>query len=310
MIKNCMPAFCAILLSVSASSGQDSTPLASDLTTLKPLALSSVVDEMPYYTLRPSRMTELHENYFLLSPDADDAKFQLSFQYKWFPTDTRADWLDRMRLGLVNDLFQGIHFGYTQQSFWEIGASSSPFEDHNFNPEMFYRIAPDLFSGDSLQIGYWHSSNGRDEDFSRSLDRPYVQAEKKLDGGKYTARVRGWTIRNESSDNEDIEDYIGYADLSLVYLVKPENPEKSMRFRVTGRLGEDTDHSAVEIMASCPWFKLKEALGFSKGEKLNLNPQITVMFWDGYGESLLKYNEDNTSFRVGLWFPFKPEPRK
>jgi outer membrane phospholipase A len=62
-----------------------------------------------------------------------DARIQISFKYKLFGSSSEdhgpADWR------------QGLHFAYTQRMFWDLGASSSPFRNIDYQPELIY-ISP------------------------------------------------------------------------------------------------------------------------------------------------------------------------
>src|SRR3546814_7771592 len=40
--------------------------------------------------------------------------------------------------GLPRSWRDGLHFGYTQRMFWDLGAYSSPFRNIDFQPELFY----------------------------------------------------------------------------------------------------------------------------------------------------------------------------
>ena len=53
-----------------------------------------------------------------------------------------------------------LYLAYTQVMFWDIYEQSAPFNDINYNPEIFYR----LIEGDtkfirSIDFGYHHTSN-------------------------------------------------------------------------------------------------------------------------------------------------------
>src|SRR3546814_4857749 len=93
-----------------------------------------------------------------------EARIQFSFKYQLFAS-RRAE-------GLPRSWRDGLHFGYTQHMFWDLGAYSSPFRNIDFQPELFY-LTPSttLSNGISLsaQGGIRHESNGRDGDASPSI---------------------------------------------------------------------------------------------------------------------------------------------
>src|SRR3546814_3432727 len=64
-------------------------------------------------------------------PDTNsEARIQFSFKYQLFAS-RRAE-------GLPRSWRDGLHFGYTQRMFWDLGAYSSPFRNIDFQPELFY----------------------------------------------------------------------------------------------------------------------------------------------------------------------------
>jgi len=67
--------------------------------------------------------------YFLLGTHLEDSKFQISFKYRFFDSQSI--------LGQKYKWFQGLHFGYTQTSFWDLKSESAPFEDTSYKPEFF-----------------------------------------------------------------------------------------------------------------------------------------------------------------------------
>src|SRR3546814_8016503 len=106
----------------------------------------------------------------IYGPDTNsEARIQFSFKYQLFAS-RRAE-------GLPRSWRDGLHFGYTQRMFWDLGAYSSPFRNIDFQPELFY-LTPSttLSNGISLraQGGIRHESNGRDGDASRSITSIYI----------------------------------------------------------------------------------------------------------------------------------------
>jgi len=72
----------------------------------------------------------------------NQVKFQFSFKYR---------------------VFFDLHFGFTQKSFWDFWEvnNSAPFQDSNYNPELFYPINIDIYPLNVLTIGVEHESNGQ-----------------------------------------------------------------------------------------------------------------------------------------------------
>lgn len=240
----------------------------------------------PTYVL-PARYSDSPNNapYQQLDPDGpvevlDDieAKFELS-----------------LKLKAVDGLFgkQGdVWLGYTQQSHWQVYNQdiSSPFRETNYEPEamIVFRTPYDLFglTGRLVTVGLVHQSNGRSDPLSRSWNRVYVQAG--LERGNLAFLARVWHRLEESAgddNNPDIEDFTGKGDLLASY------QHGTNRWTALVRHNFDTGHGAVELDWAFPvTAKLK---GY-------------VQLFDGYGESLIDYDHQQTTIGVGFlvtdWF--------
>ncbi len=141
--------------------------------------------------------------------DHSEVKFQLSFKVKL---------LDDI-LGRNGDLY----FAYTQRSWWQAynSEASSPFRETNYEPEAFMSFDNSWtvlgWTNTINRIGFAHQSNGRSDPLSRSWNRLY--AETIFQRGDWAFSVAPhWRIpeNDRDDDNPDLEDYIGYGDLTLV----------------------------------------------------------------------------------------------
>ena len=225
--------------------------------------------------------------YFLYGPDPSDAKFQISFKYHMLnaegPIVNRWPWLG------------GLHFGYTQTSYWDLESSSQPFDDTSYRPELF------LFYDDiqqnwlprvsrlDLQTGLQHESNGQDGDANRSLNIAYVKPILTFgDPRDYALTVapRLFVYLSQADENEDMEDYRGYGDLLLKF-----GRWDGMELASTLRKGVRGSKGSWQLDFSAPI-----------GELLfdNLDLFFQAQFFTGYGESLLRYDESDTRFRLGF----------
>jgi phospholipase A1 len=155
--------------------------------------------------------------YFLVGTDLAKSKFQISFNYRFFNPESglaqRHPWV------------KGLHFGYTQSSFWDLNSSSAPFEDNSYKPELFwvsknFISAGSLIKGLFLQSGFQHESNGQGGDDSRSTNFLYVQPLFIFfsDANHYGLQVapKLWAyVNNDNDTNPDLDQYRGYFDLEL-----------------------------------------------------------------------------------------------
>ncbi len=212
-------------------------------------------------------------------------KFQLSFKYRfWNPLGGKQECL----------LLSGLHFAYSQKSFWDLAASSAPFADVNYNPELFYlfeNLRPDWLPEHMalhLQLGYSHESNGEGSALSRSWDRAYIESALVMgDCEKLHLRIapRLWTITNTEWTNADIAEYMGYGELRL----SCGWPDAGW-LELLLRKGTEGSHGAVEANLSYPLYRVNRH--FSMFFLLQANY--------GQGDSLLSFREDQSVLRAGL----------
>ncbi len=218
-----------------------------------------------------------------------------------------------------------ITIAYTQHSFWQVYSKkqSAPFRETNYMPELFMVFPTsdkiDRLSGlKATKWGYIHQSNGQDGYRSRSWNRLYVQGnfqwgnlflsprlwyrikEDKKDDDFY----RGYIDKNgdgkpdagdelvdpfkdsKGDDNPDIEDYLGYGDIAFTYLWGQHHFGGLFRYNF-GMGGHD--RGAVELNWSYPFFGSHTTFWYFK-------------FFNGYGESLIDYNRNNTKTSLGFAF--------
>lgn len=233
--------------------------------------------------------------YFLAGPDSPNAKFQVSFKYRLVNTEPDetgipAGWLYRNATWT-----EGLHIAYTQRSLWDLEAESAPFLDSSYMPEALYeyRRLPLPASGwiDRIgaQIGFQHESNGRSGVDSRSLNiaylrMPFVFGDE--DNFHVTIEPRAWFYVGDLSENPDLTDYRGYIDLRAKI-------GWARWLQVAGlfRTGQDFNNGSTQVDVTFPLHSL-----LSESFSLYLQAQ----YFNGYGESLLLYDERSETWRVGV----------
>ena len=82
-------------------------------------------------------------------------------------------------------------------------------------------------------------------------------------------------------DNPDIEDYLGYGDLQLVY----RKGRNAYSLLLRNNFSRTDNHGALKLNWSFPLY------GRLKGY---------VQYFNGYGESLIDYNHKQQSFGLGV----------
>lgn len=212
-----------------------------------------------------------------------EARIQLSFKYQLFGSQAHTGqrkWSD------------GFYFAYTQRMFWDLGANSSPFRNIDFQPEVFYVTPPKALSDMatlSAQVGLRHESNGRDGEFSRSLNTVYIAPMAAFSLGedlRLTVAPRAWLYAGDLSDNPDIRRYRGNTGLFVEI-----GEGNGLRLSTSSRFNFGSGKGSVAADVSYP---LRRILG--GGPDFYLFGQT----FTGYGENLLDYNRRMTRLRVGV----------
>jgi phospholipase A1/A2 len=273
--------------------------LAQDVAPPAAAATNAVVPPRPSATpltnsLIPNRTDFFKEHffpyepfYFIAGPDAPNAKFQISFKYRILNNRgalaQRVPWLT------------GLHAAYTQTSLWDLSQPSSPFLDTSYKPELLYlweRVDrgrwADWFQLD-LQGGLQHESNGREGLESRSLNIAYLRPTVRLgraDGFRFTLSPRVWAYVGGLEDNPDLADYRGYADLRATL-----GWAQGLQLASTFRLGDDANHGSVQLDLTYPMYRLLSG---------SFSLYLHVQYFNGYGESLLRYNRRSDTIRFGF----------
>lgn len=203
-----------------------------------------------------------------------DAKFQISLRHRLY----------RKLLPLRLYLF----LTYTQKSFWAIYRSSAPFTETNYNPTIgFGRNF--LTEGRvvwSTMLQFEHESNGRDSIWSRSWNRITLTGIYNMNNN-YNFQAKLW-IPMMLSDNRDISRYSGIGHLAANY-----NSDN-------GRIA-----CSVLMIKRGGWnFNANWELGIAYRLFRDDNQYLYLQFYDGYGESLIHYDDFRRFIRLG--FVIKP----
>lgn len=225
--------------------------------------------------------------YFLFGTDPNNAKFQISFKYRFVDDDSE--------FAQEHPWLSSFYVAYTQTSFWDLESESAPFRDTNFKPEVFYQfndVRLPSFSDDvyfDFRFGYQHESNGQDGDDSRSLNIGYFEPAfhwNITDRYRLSVAPRVWTYVGGRAGNEDIRDFRGRSSLTATITQKD-----GFQLETYLRGNPGTGNGSLQLDLSYPI----SALSF-----LNLDFYAYGQFFTGYGESLLDYNRKDTRFRLGL----------
>lgn len=225
--------------------------------------------------------------YFIAGTKSPNAKFQISFKYRLL---NDFGWLAQKQPWM-----RGFHLAYTQTSLWDWNGPSAPFYDSSYKPEFLYsweRLvggAPTNWFRLDMQGGVHHESNGKGGADSRSLNIAYLRPTLVFGrdtGLQLSLTPRAWVYLGDLSDNPDIAEYRGYADLRAVLGWK-----RGLQLSVLGRLGKDARHGSAQVDVSYPL--MVPPYG-------SLSIYLYGQYFTGYGESLLGYNKRTDVFRAGI----------
>lgn len=235
----------------------------------------------PNYILPATFVSDIND-----SPSAailrDDARFQsveVKFQYS-FNVNLWPDIVGKNT---------SLSFGYTQLSLFQAynGEASRPFRETDYSPELWFDYffqgePPGLIEPRVLRFGYQHESNGQQEPLSRSWDRLYLDFI--FEVGRVAVGLRPWyriPEKRSRDDNPDIQRYMGYGDLVLVYPSGGHTVSALLR----NNLDTADNRGALELGYSFP------LAGQLKGY---------LQVFSGYGESLIDYNHSATRVSLGI----------
>lgn len=173
---------------------------------------------------------------------------------------------------------------YTQKSFWQIYAESSPFRDINYNPgiglaKLFISNGHLLGSG-AIQI--MHESNGKEGEDSRSWNFLSLT-------GKYflnswiNLQAEAWVPYIDGGNNRDLLHYKGLGQINVNCI---DNAQKWwFELQLNPRKGFGNINTAISLS-----YKISNSL----------NQYLFLRFQDGYADSLLDYDTYSINFRIGI----------
>lgn len=255
-----------------------------------PAAVASKSPAVPEESARREFGLSPHEPvYFSVGDNGGlNARFQLSFKFRPIgPSDDRI---------AGRGFWEEFYVAFTQTSLWDLHSLSKPFTDSSYRPSLFYYrydTGAELLGGTlGFAGGFEHESNGKAGDDSRSINilfaRPTLRWGADNSWQFVVSPKAYWYVDKE--ENDDIQRFRGYGD----FLFSLEHPD-SLKLAATLRAGT-SGRGSILIDASYPFAKVNDLfpLGWVHG-------YLHLQFFNGWGESLLHYNERaETQFRIGF----------
>jgi phospholipase A1 len=215
----------------------------------------------------------------------DDPEFELDDVEAQFQISLKVP----LAIGLFGDRMD-LYGAYTNRSFWQMYNSdySEPFRETNHEPELWAQFRNKWsiwgFTNSVNTVGWIHQSNGRSGDLSRSWNRLYATL--LFERGNWALAVKPWlwvSRDKASSDNPDIDDYMGHGELRLVY----GNNGHVFSVMMRNQLESGFDRGAAELSWSFPVFSYPYLKGY-------------IQYFHGYGESLIDYNHKVNRLGIGI----------
>jgi len=239
-------------------------------------------------------------------------KFQFSFRYTlWdFPGTDHASGRPREDHCASPTSPHQLKFGYTQKALWRLYDTSSPFEENNYNPELYYSRRIDRENWKEITFGIEHESNGLGGADSRSWNRIYLQARfewrfdpeplPRLDPREDEARMwkarlytKAWYVTPWDLEDDSLTEALGYFHVAGV-LETPEHRLGSADLSVElTKGGNPIEFERASILVGL-------ALHADLGDDWRFVPDLYLQYFEGYGETLTRATENRRAFRFGL----------
>lgn len=251
---------------------------------LNPIENEETVETIEQILASNFNLFPYHENYFF--PFSYDTKKR---------SDGRNQTETKFQLSVKNpiiDNFFGlnetVYFGYTHTSWWQLYNESAPFRETNYRPEIFVNIpyvSAEKTALKGFKFGFLHESNGQDTPNSRSWNRLYLESYFQV--GNLFAIPKVWyriPEKEAEDDNPNIQDFLGYGDLTLVY------PYKKHTFKLLLRNNmkfDDDNKGFAQLDWTFPFFGSKNTFGY-------------IQLSNGYGDSLIDYDEEISRINFGI----------
>ena len=200
-----------------------------------------------------------------------DVKFQISFQQRL----TKS----------VLPFHSYLYLFYTQKAMWNVFERSLPFHDLNFNPGVGlsrHIIMKNRLIG-KLTVMLEHESNGRDGIHSRRWNKFSVAGEAYI-SPFLMAHAKFWIPIIDGEYNRDILRYSGIYQAGFQAVSSDDKWVLDMT--LVKRKGWNLNFNTIV------------QLGYRINH--NSNQFIMLQYYNGYGESLLDYNQFHSRLRIGL----------
>lgn len=256
----------------------------------------------PYHSERIQAIRQAIDNPFSLI--GYRANYLLPVAYRHFPEEDSSIAAARysvrglkpsemqFQLSLQLPVFSGfwgensfLSFAYTNRSFWQAYAPSSPFREINHEVELLATWVGDWeafgFRNIPMRMGISHQSNGRGDIYSRGWNRIY--ADFTFEKGRYFLNLKPWyliSVDREVGRSSEFGTYFGNFEVTGGYSAGGYTSSIMLRNNL-----KSENFGAVELSWGFP-----------------IAPRVrgVVKYFDGYGESLIDYSTRVQMLGVGV----------
>lgn len=172
---------------------------------------------------------------------------------------------------------------YTQKSFWQAYTDSAFFRESNYNPEFFVMFpTSELNDGrliKAVRLGVAHESNGRGGEKERSWN--YLSGSLFFQYKMLFTELKLWARLPDAQDyNPDLIDYMGHGHVKFMLPYKKHFFDVKFRHNFKNK-------GSTEVNYSYPVFGRDDLF-------------LYVKLFNGYGESLIDYDNHIKKFGIGL----------
>ncbi len=268
---------------------QDSPTLFQQRVALEKQAAKNrfaILPHKPNYVLPVSLASANREPYAELPLDKEldniEVKFQISLKY----------------LAMQDLIFRDLdlQFAFTATSWWQAynGDISAPFRESNYEPEVIlnYHHNWSLFGlpVEQTSLSLNHQSNGQTGLLSRSWNRlilgfTFAPTDNILWGFRTWYRLpeqqKFTALDPKGDDNPNIEKYMGYGEVGGLWNL---GDKQTLEFMLRNNLRSD-NKGAIQLGWTFP---------------LNNRIQGYLEYFNGYGESLIYYDQHSQRISLGI----------
>lgn len=185
-----------------------------------------------------------------------------------------------------------VFMSYTMLAKWNIYDRSSPFQEYNHNPSIFFQLN-DLCKLDFIRVIPWeHLSNGLAHSDSRSMDRYFGEAQ--ISYGKIfnfgiTEKTGSYYNYSRVPGEYSIRRYLGFFKTTLFMQIKDKH----------GYFGHERLAITGEWTKRFYWYQIDLTFRIITSK---FSPHIYIQYYNGYGEFLHDYYKKTNSIRAGFIF--------